>query len=65
MDYRTCRRAAKCEECEFYIYDEDTDTYTCQQNLDQDEMERFSYGATRDCPYFRYYDEYKSTHRQI
>ncbi len=65
MDYRTYRRAAKCEECEFYSYDEETETYTCTQNLDMDEMERFSYGSTRDCPYFRYYDEYKSTHRQI
>ncbi len=65
MEYRTCRRTANCEECEFYSYDEETDTYTCQQNLDQDEIERLSYGGARECPYFRYYDEYKSTHRQI
>ncbi len=65
MEYRTQKRKAKCEECEFFVYDEETDSYSCVQNLDQDDIERFTYGGTRDCPYYRYYDEYKSTHRQI
>ncbi len=64
MEYRKCRRASRCEDCEFYDYDEELDTYTCTQSLDQDEMSRFSMGQTADCPYYRYYDEYQSTRRQ-
>ena len=37
--------AARCEDCEFYDYDENW--------------------QTGRCPYFRYYDEYKSVHKQI
>lgn len=65
MDYRNCKRAARCEDCEFYDYDDELDTYYCRNNLDQDEMARFSAGQTTDCPYFRFYDEYQSTRRQI
>lgn len=65
MDYRKIKRSAKCEECEFYDYDEESDTYACQMNLDQDELERFRYGHTGGCPFFRYYEEYHSTLNQI
>ena len=55
----------RCEECEFYDYDEDMDAYVCQVSLDEDEMISFVSGHTSRCPYFRYYDEYKSVHKQI
>jgi hypothetical protein len=55
----------RCEECEFYDYDEDLDAYVCQVNLDEDEMISFISGQTGRCPYYRYYDEYKSVHKQI
>ena len=57
--------ASRCEECEFYDYDEDMDAYVCQVNLDEDEMVSFISGQTGRCPYYRYYDEYKSVHKQI
>ena len=56
---------ANCESCEFYVYDDYTDSYTCNMNLDEDEMGKFLTGSTRGCPYYRYYDEYKSVRRQI
>ena len=56
---------ASCESCEFYEYDEYTDSYSCTMNLDEDEMISFLGGQTRGCPYYRYYDEYKSVHKQI
>ena len=56
---------ASCESCEFYDYDEYTDSYTCSINLDEDEMIDFLGGRTRECHYYRYYDEYKSVHKQI
>ncbi len=61
----TPRRAASCESCEFYVYDEYTEDYTCSLSLDEDEMADYVSGLTRDCKYYRYYDEYKSVHKQI
>lgn len=54
-----------CESCEFYQYDEYTDSYTCSLSLDEDEMANFVSGMTRECKYYRFYDEYKSVQRQI
>jgi hypothetical protein len=33
--------------------------------LDEDEMVNFLLGQTSYCPYYRYYDEYKSVQKQI
>ena len=59
------KRKANCESCEFYEYDEYTDTYGCNLSLDEDDMVDFLGGVRRYCPYYRYYDEYKSVHKQI
>ena len=59
------KQKASCESCEFYEYDEYTDSYGCNLNLDEDDMIDFLGGRTNECPYYRYYDEYKSVHRQI
>nr|MBE6544961.1 hypothetical protein [Oscillospiraceae bacterium] len=59
------KNKASCESCEFYEYDEYTDSYGCNLSLDEDEMAEFLGGRTRECPYYRYYDEYKSVHKQI
>ena len=56
---------SNCESCEFYDYDEESDTYVCQMNLDEDEMINFLSSNTKNCHYYRYYDEYKSVHKQI
>ena len=57
--------AVNCESCEFYDYDEDYDAYVCGVNLDEDEMVSFLTGTRKACPYYRYYDEYKSVNKQI
>lgn len=59
------KHAANCETCKFYVYDEYTDEYTCNLSLDEDEMVNFLGNNTKACPYYRYYDEYKSVHKQI
>ncbi len=56
---------SNCESCEFYEYDEYTDTYSCTLSLDEDEMVGFLGDNTKGCHYYRYYDEYKSVHKQI
>ncbi len=58
-------QGSNCESCEFYDYDEYLDAYVCDIRLDEDEMMNFLGGNTRSCPYYRYYDEYKSVHKQI
>ena len=65
MENLNKKPAVNCETCVFYDYDEDYDCYSCQMNLDQDEMGLFLSGQTRACPYYRFYDEYKSVQKQI
>lgn len=55
---------SNCESCEYYEYDEDYDCYSCQLNLDEDEMERFATYAQDACPYYRFYDEYALVRKQ-
>lgn len=61
----TKKIASRCDDCEFYDYDEECDAYYCKMSLDEDEMIRFISGKNSSCPYFKYYDEYKSVHKQI
>lgn len=58
-------KTGRCDSCEFYDYDEEWEEYLCTLSLDEDEMIRFLSGDTGRCPYYRYYDEYKSVHKQI
>ena len=65
MEYKKKTSQSNCESCEFYDYDEEYEEYICNARLDQDEMANFIGGRTNRCPYYRYYDEYKSVHKQI
>ena len=56
---------ASCDSCEFYQEDELTGDFSCTLSLDEDEMGDFLGGRTSGCHYYRYYDEYKSVHKQI
>ena len=55
---------SKCESCEYYDYDEYMESYGCTMSLDEDEYARFMQGRTAECPYFKFYDEYKSVQKQ-
>ena len=61
----TKKMKASCESCEFFVYDEYTDSYCCNLSLDEDEMSDFIGQNTKECHYYRYYDEYKSVNKQI
>ena len=56
--------SVRCEDCMFYDYDEEYDEYCCNMSLDEDELVRMSYSKHNTCPYFRFYDEYKSVQKQ-
>lgn len=56
--------AKNCESCEYYDYDEEWGEHTCKLDLDEDEYLRFLTKSTSECPYYKYYDEYKSVQKQ-
>ena len=61
----TPKQPSNCESCEFYMYDEYTEEYSCSLSLDEDEMTDFLGRDTGNCHYYRNYDEYKSVNKQI
>ena len=61
----TPKKPSSCESCEFYVYDEYTEEYSCSLSLDEDEMGDFLGGNVNGCKYYRFYDEYKSVQKQI
>ncbi len=54
-----------CEQCNNYVYDEDYECYTCEMDLDEDEMAGFLAGTFWDCPYYRPGDEYLIVRKQM
>ena len=56
---------SNCEYCVNYSYDEDYEVYTCEVDLDEDEIEHFVTGTFHQCPYFRMGDEYRIVRRQM
>ena len=54
-----------CESCVYYDYDEEYEENVCTINLDEDEYVRFSQSKGKQCPYYKFYDEYNSVHKQI
>ncbi len=41
-----------CEDCIYYSYDEEDDSYYCEQQLDEDEMASFLRGGLKGCPFY-------------
>ena len=54
----------RCEECLNYVYDDYEGYYYCAVDMDEDEMERFLTRHTKDCPYYRYNDDYELSRKQ-
>ena len=57
--------AVNCESCENYYYDEESDTYCCAMDLDEDEMAHFMLDREFNCPYYRFGDEYTIVRKQM
>lgn len=60
----TDKRITQCESCAYYDYDDETDSYGCTINLDEDDVSMFYSGGRNSCPYYSYYDEYKIVRKQ-
>lgn len=57
------KSAVSCETCEFYDED-DYEGASCLLSLDEDEFADFAARSTGNCPYYRFYDEYKLVQKQ-
>ncbi len=62
---RKKKQQGGCESCLYYEYDEVYECYTCQMDLDEDEMAHFLLERHFACPYYRYGDEYTIVRKQI
>lgn len=54
-----------CDSCIHYIYDEDFLCYTCDLNMDEDEMISYTQNPYRKCPFYQFRDEYINVRKQI
>ena len=53
-------KGTSCEECAYFEYDEEEESYGCQFYFDEDDIARASlYGDRYICPHFQYKDEYR------
>ena len=64
MERKEIKRASSCDDCLYYDYDEDMESYVCTVNMDEDEAAAFLSKRYQSCPYYRFYDEYKSVRKQ-
>lgn len=58
-------RQTSCDSCNNYVYDEDYECYTCEMNLDEDEMAKFLSSSFDNCPYYQLGDEYLVVRKQM
>lgn len=54
-----------CEDCVYFIYDEDYDEWYCSVDMDEDDYGRLMQGHLKGCPYFRRDDEYEVVRHQM
>ena len=54
--------AGTCEQCNNYV---DYECYTCEMDLDEDEMAKFLADEWKDCPYYQPDDEYLVVRKQM
>ncbi len=56
---------ASCDNCEYFDFDEEYGENVCTLGavFDEDDYAKMS-GEKSQCPYFKFYDEYKSVQKQ-
>ena len=53
-----------CEDCIYYMYDDEYDCYMCSLDRDEDEVQRTLFGKYKSCRYFRFGDDYTIVRKQ-
>ena len=57
--------STSCESCGNFVYDEEYECYTCEVDLDEDEMARFLQDQFYNFPYYQLGDEYRIVRKQM
>ena len=57
--------AGSCDTCTHYLYDEEEECYSCEIDLDEDEMYHFLSGSNQACHYYDADDEYRVVRHQM
>ncbi|MCR4922920.1 MAG: DUF6472 family protein [Lachnospiraceae bacterium] len=55
----------QCEECSYFVYDEEYEEYYCEADMDEDDYGRLISQERASCPFFRDGDEYKVVRHQM
>ncbi len=55
----------RCDDCQYYIFDEDYQEYICDMDMDEDDYSRFIASGNKECPYWRNGDEYAVVRHQM
>ena len=54
-----------CDDCVFYEYDEDDESYFCSVDMDEDDYARLMSDHKADCRYYQRDDEYAVVRHQM
>ena len=54
-----------CEECVYYVYDDEDEEYYCSVDMDQDDYVRVMSYTRQPCPFYRNSDEYAVVRHQM
>ncbi|MCR4840012.1 MAG: DUF6472 family protein [Lachnospiraceae bacterium] len=54
-----------CDTCSYYTYDEESETWGCDVNMDEDDYMRLLSDRSFSCPYYSNGDEYLVVRHQM
>ncbi len=57
--------SASCDYCCYFTYDDETEEWVCDVNMDEDDYGRLMSTNFKECPYFKDGDEYKVVRHQM
>ena len=56
---------SRCDECLYYVFDDDYQEHVCDANMDEDDYARMLERGGKECPYWRDGDEYRVVRHQM
>ena len=54
-----------CENCAYFVYDEETEAYICDADMDEDDYAALLERRSKSCPYWQNGDEYAVVRHQM
>jgi len=55
----------RCDDCRYYVYDEEYQEYYCDVDMDEDDLARLEQSGGRECPFWCSDDEYAVVKHQM